>query len=446
MAENFHLDLSLIPFVVCISCQFFSLVQGSHTSKKSKNNLLCLLENRFQMMNCQNRPSSNFSDNQDIIPSHSPNDGMDVDSSIADSDHQYSLASISIYSDENPEHFDEESLSSVADNQRDFEEENPEDEEEENRSDVHSESSGSLHDEMDLGSNSDDDEAALEAAGVREALEEAHLEENVIDGDVPYQYSVEEQSLIIIDESENGSEPEEEQEKATIEDEFLDDEIEVGSEHSEQLEIGNAAFQYSTVAQSWFEFSDSESETSSDNEGKLIGVSAEGQSETSLGDINEPTTDGIDDPIVIEDDSVDANEDMVQHNDEESVVEAAISIIDLTSNLSAEENEERRRNYEFLQSAPVASSTSDSASSLTSSGEAEFKRFIQRTREYEAGVVGQEIAGNQMDVPEVVPVMVEEQGVAGNGGDRLDVVIANGGIQPQMLSSQITYDWLHKHF
>ena len=55
-------------------------------------------------------------------------------------------------------------------------------------------------------------------------------------------------------------------------------------------------------------------------------------------------------------------------------------------------------------------------------------------------------AGNQMDVPEVVPDMLEEQVVAGNGGNRLDVVIANGGIQPQMLSSQITYDWLHKHF
>ena len=39
MAENFHLDLSLIPFVVFIICQFFSVVQGSHTSKKSKNNL-----------------------------------------------------------------------------------------------------------------------------------------------------------------------------------------------------------------------------------------------------------------------------------------------------------------------------------------------------------------------------------------------------------------------
>ena len=411
--------------------------------------MLCLLENRFQMMNCQNRPSSNFSDNQNILPSHSQDDGMDVDSSIADSDHQYSIASISIYSDENPEHFDEElsdAISSVADNQRDFEEENPEDEEEENRSDVHSESSGSLHDEMDLASTSDDEEAALEAAGVREALEEAHLEENLIDGDVPYQYSVEEQSWIVYDESENGSEPEEEQEKATLEDEFLDDEIEVGSEHSEHLEIGNDAFQYSTVAQSWFEFSDSESETSSDNEEKLIGVSSEGQSEPSLGDINDPTTDVIDDPIDIEDDSVDANEDMVQHNDEEIVVEPAISIIDLTSNLSAEENEERRRNYEFLQSAPVASSTSDSAASLTSSGEAEFKRFIQRTREYEARVDGQEIAVNQMDVPEVVPGMLEEQVVAGNGGNRLDVVIANGGIQPQMLSSQITYDWLHKHF
>ena len=94
----------------------------------------------------------------------------------------------------------------------------------------------------------------------------------------------------------------------------------------------------------------------------------------------------------------------------------------------------------------MASSSSDSAASLTSSGEAEFKRFIQRTREYEAGVVGQEIAGNQMDGPEVVPDMLEGQVVAGNGGNRLDVVIANGGIQPQMLSSQITYDWLHKHF
>ena len=395
--------------------------------------MLCLLENRFQIMNFENRSSSNFSDNQNILPSNSQDDEMDVESSIADSDHRYSTASISIFSDENPEHSDEEfsdeissgsssnhsdrgaiiNLLPVADNQRDFEEETIEDEEDENRLDALSDSSESLHDEMDFASSSDDEEATLAAEIAREELEEAALEEKPIDGDVPFQYTLDSD-----DESETGSEHEEELEEATLEEESIDDErSEVGSEHSEHLEIVTP--QYSTVGPSWLVFSDSESEISDDNETK--------------------------DVIDIEDASIDSNEDKSEHNEEEMSVEldTTMSVPNAipSSELSAEEKEELKRNHEFLESAPLASNSSES--SLTSSEEAEFRVFIQLTREREALVNGQEIAVEVQDMLEEQVVAVDHAPGIGHGENLLEVVIANGGIQPQLRSSEITHNWLY---
>ena len=428
-------------------------------------------------MNISNRSSSNISDQQTFLPSNSyddligvPDDAMDVDfeecsTSVSGSDHCDSTASISIFSDsEIPElsedEFLEENSSESSSNHSDrggaivnVEQEAIDVEENENLLEVSSDSSESLYDERDLVSSSDDEEATLAAEIAREELEEAALEEKPIDGDVPFQYTLDSD-----DESETGSEHEEELEEATLEEESIDDErSEVGSEHSEHLEIVNDTPQYSTEDQWWIEFSDSESEVSSDNEEQIDGVPSEGQSEHSLDDINDPSKDAIDDPIVIEDSSVDSNEDIAEHNDEEMSVDHDVTMNDFTatptSDLSAEEKEELKRNNEFLQSAPIASTISDSASSLTSSEDAEFRVFIQRTREREAQVNGQEIA---VEVPVVAPDMLEEQVVAvdhalgiGNVENHLDVVIANGGIQPQLRSSEITHNWLynfHNHF
>merc|ERR1711888_83664 len=71
-----------------------------------------------------------------------------------------------------------------------------------------------------------------------------------------------------------------------------------------------------------------------------------------------------------------------------------------------------RRNEEFLQSAPIASTASDSAPSLTPSEDAEFRVFLQRTRELEARVVVQEVAADQLEVPEVAPELLDLQVVA----------------------------------
>ena len=415
------------------------------------------------------------SDNQNILPSNSFDDAMDVDSeecssSISGSDHRFSTASISIFSDEIPELSDEEfsdenssgsssnhsdrgaiiNLLPVADNQRDFEEEAIDDEEDENLLDVLSDSSESLYDEMDIASSSDEGEVANV------------LNEEEGDGDDPFLYSLEEPSIIVWssdDESEVASDHEEELEEATLEEEPIDVErSEVGSEHSEHsLENVIDTPQYSTEDHWWIEFSDSESEVSSDNEEQIDGVQSEGKSEHSLDDINDPPKYVTDDPIVVEDSSVDSNEDIAEHNDEEMSVDHDVTMNDFTatptSDLSAEEKEELKRNNEFLQSAPIASNSSDSASSLTSSEDAEFRVFIQRTREREAQVNGQEVA---VEVPVVAPDMLEEQVVAvdqalgiGNVENHLDVVIANGGIQPQLRSSEITHNWLydfHNHF
>ena len=403
-----------------------------------------------------------LSDNQNILPSNSYEDAMDVESeeccsSTTGSDHRFSTASISLCSDEISEFSDEEmsdESSALADKQRDFEGESSDDEDDQNPWDVHSDSSESVDDGMDIANSSDDEEAALEVEVVREVLEEARLEKNLIDVDVPYQYSVEEQSWFDYsdsdDESENASEHEEEQEKAPLEGEVLDDEIEVGSEHSEHLEIVEieedqekvtleevflddeievgsehselleiVTPQYSTVGPSWFVFSDSESEISDDNETK--------------------------DVIDIEDASIDSNEDKSEHNEEEMSVELDTPMSDLnaipSSELSAEEKEELKRNHEFLESAPLASNSSES--SLTSSEEAEFRVFIQLTREREALVNGQEIAVEVQDMLEEQVVAVDHAPGIGHGVTLLEVVIANGGIQPQLRSSEITHNWLY---
>ena len=370
-----------------------------------------------------------LSDNQNILPSNSYEDAMDVESeeccsSTTGSDHRFSTASISLCSDEISEFSDEEmsdESSALADKQRDFEGESSDDEDDQNPWDVHSDSSESVDDGMDIANSSDDEEAALEVEVVREVLEEARLEKNLIDVDVPYQYSVEEQSWRDYsdsdDESEHASEHEMVQEKAPLEGEVLDDEIEVGSEHSELLEIVTP--QYSTVGPSWFVFSDSESEISDDNETK--------------------------DVIDIEDASIDFNEDKSEHNEEEMSVELDTPMSDLnaipSSELSAEEKEELKRNHEFLESAPLASNSSES--SLTSSEEAEFRVFIQLTREREALVNGQEIAVEVQDMLEEQVVAVDHAPGIGHGVTLLEVVIANGGIQPQLRSSEITHNWLY---
>merc|ERR1711888_454435 len=121
-----------------------------------------------------------------------------------------------------------------------------------------------------------------------------------------------------------------------------------------------------------------------------------------------------------------------------------------TSVSSSDSSELRRNNEEFLQSAPIASTASDSAPSLTPSEDAEFRIFIQRTRELQARVVVQEVAADQLEVPEVAPELLDLQVVAaeqpigfGNVENHLNVIIANGGILPQLPSVQITFNWLN---
>merc|ERR1712030_186832 len=98
----------------------------------------------------------------------------------------------------------------------------------------------------------------------------------------------------------------------------------------------------------------------------------------------------------------------------------------------------------------MSSSASDYEPSLTPREDAEFRVFIQRTRELEARVDVQEVAADQLEVLEVAPELLDLQVVAagqpigfGIVENQLDVVIANGGIQPQLRSYQITHDWLH---
>ena len=401
-------------------------------------------------MNSSNRSSSSNSEHLNFQPNNPFDDpigevelAMDIDvcgSSTSGSDHCFSTASVSIISDSESQELsdleenDSESSSNhsdrggaiinveqVVENQRDLEEDAIDDVEDENLLDGFSNSSESSYDERDFASSSDDGEVA------------SVPNEEVGEGNDLFQYSLEDPTYIVMssdDGSEVASEHEEELEEATLEEEPVDvDRSEVGSEHSEHsLENVIDPPNYSTENPGWLELSsDEDSEVASETEKN---------------------------PSLVEVSSDDSNEDIAEYNDEEVFMDHDVTMNDLTStstsDLSAEENEELMRNNEFLQSAPVASTISDSAPSLTPSEDAEFKIFIQRTREWEARVNGQEVAVDQLEVPEVAPDMLEEQVVAveqalgiGNVENHLDVVIANGGIQPQLRSYQITYNWLH---
>ena len=126
---------------------------------------------------------------------------------------------------------------------------------------------------------------------------------------------------------------------------------------------------------------------------------------------------------------------------------------------SSDSSELRRNNIEqFLQSAPVASTSSDSAPSLTLSEDFNFRISIQRTRlfelrreaaELQARMVDHEVAAEQLDVPEVVAeqpdvpmVAVEQQPgygiLEGNLGYFPDIE----GVLPRLPSYQLTSNWL----
>ena len=100
-------------------------------------------------MSFQDRSSSMFSDNQNILSNNFYKDAMDVESEVccsstSGSDHRFSTASISLCSDEISEFSDEEmsdESSALADKQRDFEGESSDDEDDQNPWDVHSDSS-----------------------------------------------------------------------------------------------------------------------------------------------------------------------------------------------------------------------------------------------------------------------------------------------------------------
>merc|ERR1712082_110256 len=118
-------------------------------------------------------------------------------------------------------------------------------------------------------SSDDDSEVASEN---EEELEEAALEEEQIDVDDLFQYSLEEPILIEMssdDDSEVASENEEELEEATLDEEKFDvDQSEVSSEHS--LENVNDPPKYSTEDPCWVEVSsDDDSEVASENEKEL---------------------------------------------------------------------------------------------------------------------------------------------------------------------------------
>ena len=379
---------------------------------------------------------------------------MDVDvdessTSVSDSDHRGSIASLSIFSyletQELPEEeFFEENNSEISsnhsdrggaivnveqavENQRDHEEDAIDVDEEENLLEVASDSSvantasllggsdsESMVDERDFAINSDDEEVA------------SILDEEQVDVDDLPKYSLEDPSWIEMssdDDSEVASENEEELEEvaSTSDEEQIDvDQTEVASEHS--LESVTDLPKYSSEDPSWIEISSDD----------------------------------------------DSDEDMAEDDDKEVFVDHDVTMNDLVSNptsdSSAEENvnvptavsssdssELRRNNIEkFLQSAPVASTASDSAPSLTPSEDAEFRIFIQRTRELQARVDVQEEAADQLEVPEVAPELLDEQSVAaeqpigfGNVENHLDDILANGGILPQLPFVQITFNWLN---
>ena len=419
---------------------------------------------------------------------------MDVcRSSTSSSDHCFSTASVSIISDcesqelSDLEENDSENVEQVVDNPRDLEEDAIDDLEDENLMDGFSNSSVSSYDEMDYASSSDDGEVVN--VPIVEVVEENDH----------FQYSMDDPTYIVVssdDGSEVASDLGEELEEATLEDEPVDDRSEVGSETSvHSFENDSAPPHYSTVEHSWVVYdSDSDEDMAEDNDvGELEEATLEDETVDDRSEVGSETSDHslendsapppystVDHSWVVYDS--DSDEDMAEENDVGELEETTLdeehngadqseisslesgndlpmddslsipksdSIAENNGNVqtSVSSSSELRRKEEFLQTAPFASTASDYEPSLTTSEDAEFRVFIQRTRELEARVDVQEVAA---EVHEVAPELLDFQVVAvgqpigfGIVETQLDVVIGNGGILPQLPSYIISHDWLH---
>ena len=396
-------------------------------------------------MNSSNRSSSSNSEHLNFQPNNPFDDpngevelAMDIDvcgSSTSGSDHCFSTASVSIISDSESQELsdleenDSESSSNHSDrggaivnieqaleNPRDHEEDAIDGEEEENLLEFFSDSSESVIDERDFESSSDEEEV------------ESIPNEEQVDVDDLFQYPLEEPILIVIDDdSEVASENGEELVEAAIDDEPNDvDQSEVASEHSNDLP------KYSTEDHSWVEYDSDEDMAEYNDEGEF--------EETTLDEEhNEADQSEIS--------SLESGNDLPM--DDSVSIPTSDSIAENNGNVetSVSSSSELRRKEEFIQTAPFASTASDYEPSLTTSEDAEFRVFIQRTRELEARVDVQEVAA---EVHEVAPELLALQAVVvgqpigfGIGETQLDVVIGNSGILPQLPSYQITHDWLH---
>ena len=412
---------------------------------------------------------------------------MDVcRSSTSSSDHCFSIASVSIISEcesqelSDLEENDSENVEQVVVNPRDLEEDAIDDLEDENLMDGFSNSSVSSYNERDYASSSDDEEVAN--VPIVEVDEENDQ----------FQYSKDDPTYIVVssDGSEVASDLGEELEEASLEDELGDDRSEVVSETSDHsLENDNAPSHYSTVEHSWVVYdSDSDEDMAEENDvGELEETTPEDETVDDRSEVGSETSehsleiDSAPPPYSMVEHSwvvydSDSDEDMAEENDvvelEETTLDeehngadqSEVSSLESGNDLSipksdsiAENNgnvetsvsssSELRRKEEFLQTAPFASTASDYEPSLTTSEDAEFRVFIQRTRELEARVDVQEVAA---EVHEVAPELLDLQVVAvgqpigfGIVENQLDVVIVNGGILPQLPSYQITHDWLH---
>ena len=359
---------------------------------------------------------------------------MDCGSSTSGSDHRFSTASVSILSDSEGQElsdFEENGSESSSnssgrggpiayieealENPSDHEEDSIGGEEEEIVLDFLSDSSESVIDERDSESSSDEEEVEI-------IPNEEH-----VDGGGPFQYSVEEPGFIVFDddsevESENGEElieaaiddeNGEELVEAAIDDEpIYSDQSESSSEHSND----SPNMQYSTKEHSWLEYDDSDEDMAESNDG--------GEFEEATLDNEAEQSEGSSEPSL--------------ENGNDLPMDDSVSIPTSESEL--------RRNQEFLQTAPIAS-TASYEPSLTSSADAEFRVFIQQTRELAAREDVQEVAV----VPEVDPELLDLQVVAGeqpigNHANHLNVLIANGEMLPQLPSRDITFIWVNQHF
>ena len=390
-------------------------------------------------MNSSNRSSSDISEHLNFQPNNSIDDitgdvelAMEIDgcgSSTSGSDHCFSTATVSILSDSEGQElsdFEENgsesssnhsgrgcpiaNIGEALENPSDHEEDSIGGEEEEIVLDFLSDSSESVIDERYLESSSDEEEVEI-----------IPIEEHV-DGGGPFQYSVEEPGFIVFDddsevESENGEvfiENGEELVEAAIDDEpIYSDQSESSSEHS------NDSPKYSNRDQSWVVYDDSDEDMAESYDG--------GEFEEATLDNEAEQSEGSSEPSL--------------ENGNDLPMDDSVSIPTSESEL--------RRNEEFLQTAPIASTASDYEPSLTSSADAEFRVFIQQTRELAAREDVQEVAV----VPEVDPELLDLQVVAGeqpidfgNHENHLNVLIANGEMLPQLPSGDITFIWVNHHF